>query len=115
MPNAARRMPLPAGPRRIVVSSSAFTRTDKSLRPAIDSIGTVRAAETRCASVTSCRAYSGASDRAQHRIVTGALAFEAELPPRDPHERVEPVEGADCAGGNLHDPVAALNVLQLVE
>jgi hypothetical protein len=42
--------------------------------------------------------------RLDHRVVAGALRFEAEPAPRGPHERMEPVAGADGAGRELHDP-----------
>ena len=48
------------------------------------------------------------------RIVAGPLRLERELAPRDPRQRVKPVTGADAAGGEQHHPVAALDVLELV-
>ena len=56
----------------------------------------------------------GPIGRLEHGVVGRALRFEAETPPRGPHQRMEPVARADSAGRELHHPVVAAHMLQLV-
>ncbi len=51
---------------------------------------------------------------AQHGVVAGTLGFETEASPRHPHQRMEPVRGADRAHRQQHGPIAAAHVFELM-
>jgi hypothetical protein len=50
-----------------------------------------------------------------HRVVTRALGFETQPPPRHPHQRMEPITRRRYARHDLHDPVSSLNVFEFVQ
>ena len=51
---------------------------------------------------------------AHHLVIARVLAFEPQPPAGDPEQRIEPVERAQQLRGELHDPVAAADVRELV-
>ena len=53
--------------------------------------------------------------RAQHVIVTGALALLAQPRGREPHQRMEPVDRAGDPRDQLNEEVVALHMRQLVQ
>ena len=61
------------------------------------------------------RGVIGAFDAAAHHLVVACvLAFEPEAPAGEPEQRIEPVDRAQQLGRELHDPVAATDVRELV-
>ena len=51
---------------------------------------------------------------AHHFVVARVLALEPQPPAGDPEQWIEPVEGPQQLGGELHNPVAAADVRELV-
>ena len=51
---------------------------------------------------------------AHHLVIACVLAFEPEAPAGEPEQRIEPVDRAQQLGRELHDPVAATDVRELV-
>src|SRR5262249_7198196 len=49
-----------------------------------------------------------------HLVVTRELTFHSKTPTRDPQERVEPEDGAECFGRQLYYPIASSDVRKLV-
>jgi hypothetical protein len=47
-------------------------------------------------------------------VITGALRVHAELPIRDPHERVKPIDGADGTRQTERDPIASPYMFEFV-
>ena len=50
----------------------------------------------------------------EHRVVAGLFAFASQTRARDPHERVEPAHRAQPLDADLHEPVVAPDVRELV-
>jgi hypothetical protein len=46
----------------------------------------------------------------QHGIIAGALAFDPQLPRRQPDQRIEPEQSRDQRRQQLYAPIATLNV-----
>ena len=50
----------------------------------------------------------------ENGVVAGAFGFQRELAPGDPHERMEPIRGADDAGETMREPIGTADVFEFV-